>query len=847
MFQHQHQHQHQQQQSASRRQYLSTPLSSSSLLLNKNKNNEDADNNNDNTANVNDGNATNTEDGTNRNVNRNLSTTTGCKSYNTSTSHMDAMIYLNDDASRIESIPTYLRVTSTKSGTTTATFFPRSNRHQRNNNNNNEDDNNIDTSSSSHVRGGSHSTANSSVRSSSSSKRKSRGGQVGAVGRGGRQYQLPHHPLPIQENTGTTIPALDPVSPTPPTTTTIGEEGTTTPEPANSNNSIRIAVEEIGETFQRSVSSFLAKHLLMTGGGRRSSRIVVEEEGKNNYQHDAQPASSSDSSSNSNNNNNSSTLFSPSTTFRINSKGDITVDGGGRSGSLNSVITGNGSTTTAAATGTTAAGEMLVTTMNNVNNNKDFINNMISHQQYFENNNNELVSSVMMMHNNNQYYDSSVDIDASLIITPSWRLRDRMKTVCVGLIMSLNVGTDPPDIIKPYPCATLQCWMDPASVSRAKAKEKIGERLEKQYSKWQQTQRSSASSSSSASTSKGGQSSSSTASAPQFKYRKALDPTVEDVRAMCFYLRKQARSERILLHYNGHGVPRPTANGEIWVFDQKHMEYIPLSVSDLRQWVGKPTIVILDCSSAGVLLPFLTCPPTAETPTNTPPRIVSPIMSSINNSTSSLHGSPASASIGGGVNFSGLDNAERFQPHPQHRHRPNQFNSTNNNNVDDDADPIIKDMDTAASHWVKDTIVLCPTSEGELLPMEYPEYPADIFTSCLTTPIQMALRWFIRQNPFLKLHFQQHVGIGGSSNNNISGINKSSNTPQSHHHSSHTDNDIDSIIDSYVDSIPGQANDRKTPLGELNWIFTSVTDSIAWNGKLYSYVKKEGSLRFPFL
>ncbi|OEU07733.1 WD40 repeat-like protein [Fragilariopsis cylindrus CCMP1102] len=272
-----------------------------------------------------------------------------------------------------------------------------------------------------------------------------------------------------------------------------------------------------------------------------------------------------------------------------------------------------------------------------------------------------------------------IDLPNSIPVIPSWRLRDRMKTAGIGLIMALNVGTDPPDIIKPYPCAKLQCWMDPLSVSRAKAKEKIGDRLEKQYSKFlQQSQR-------------GG----------------TLDPTVEDVRGLCLWLRKQARTERILLHYNGHGVPRPTPNGEIWVFDKNHTEYIPLSVSDLRQWVGKPTIVILDCSSA------------------------------------------------------------------------------------DDDDPIITNMDTAASYWVKDTIVLCPTSEGEWLPMN-PEYPADIFTSCLTTPIPIALRWFIRQNSISMSNLQ-----------------------------------IDP--DFNVDSIPGQPNDRKTPLGELNWIFTSVTDSIAWN------------------
>jgi hypothetical protein len=29
--------------------------------------------------------------------------------------------------------------------------------------------------------------------------------------------------------------------------------------------------------------------------------------------------------------------------------------------------------------------------------------------------------------------------------------------------------------------------------------------------------------------------------------------------------------------------------------------------------------------------------------------------------------------------------------------------------------------------------------------------------------------------------------------------------------------------------IPGRQTDRKTPLGELNWIFTAITDTIAWN------------------
>lgn len=32
-----------------------------------------------------------------------------------------------------------------------------------------------------------------------------------------------------------------------------------------------------------------------------------------------------------------------------------------------------------------------------------------------------------------------------------------------------------------------------------------------------------------------------------------------------------------------------------------------------------------------------------------------------------------------------------------------------------------------------------------------------------------------------------------------------------------------------AENIPGKDNDRKTPRGELNWIFTAITDTIAWN------------------
>lgn len=41
-----------------------------------------------------------------------------------------------------------------------------------------------------------------------------------------------------------------------------------------------------------------------------------------------------------------------------------------------------------------------------------------------------------------------------------------------------------------------------------------------------------------------------------------------------------------MFHYNGHGVPRPTTNGELWVFNKTYTQYLPVSVFDLQTWIG---------------------------------------------------------------------------------------------------------------------------------------------------------------------------------------------------------------------------------------------------------------------
>ncbi|KXN84995.1 WD repeat-containing protein mip1 [Leucoagaricus sp. SymC.cos] len=89
-------------------------------------------------------------------------------------------------------------------------------------------------------------------------------------------------------------------------------------------------------------------------------------------------------------------------------------------------------------------------------------------------------------------------------------------------------------------------------------------------------------------------------------------------------------------------------------------------------------------------------------------------------------------------------------------------------------------------HPFTDSLQLAACGPNEQLP-SCPELPADVFTACLTSPIDIALRYFIMNN----------VLPNGNS--------------------------IDMVI-----QLPGDLKDRRTPLGELNWIFTAITDTIAW-------------------
>lgn len=232
---------------------------------------------------------------------------------------------------------------------------------------------------------------------------------------------------------------------------------------------------------------------------------------------------------------------------------------------------------------------------------------------------------------------------------PTWRSKERLKTYGVALVVCLNIGTDPPDVIKPTPCARRECWFDPVG-NKQQCLEYIGNALQSQYEKWQQ----------------------------KVKFKQCLDPTAEELRRICINLRKNSKNDRLLLHYNGHGVPKPTKNGELWVFGKHYTHYTPVAVYELRHWLSDPAVYVLDCSGAAVLIPHLV----------------------------------ESVSIrANGGNYS-----------------TEEFSTMHSGQMQPDGP----------------TIVFAACKENEVLPMN-PMYPADMFTACLTTPVTIAIRWFILQ------------------------------------------------------------------------------------------------------
>eukprot|EP01029_Cantina_marsupialis_P000803 TRINITY_DN105_c0_g2_i2.p1 TRINITY_DN105_c0_g2~~TRINITY_DN105_c0_g2_i2.p1 ORF type:complete len:1377 (-),score=237.03 TRINITY_DN105_c0_g2_i2:973-5103(-) len=256
---------------------------------------------------------------------------------------------------------------------------------------------------------------------------------------------------------------------------------------------------------------------------------------------------------------------------------------------------------------------------------------------------------------------------------PIWKLKDKLRTSQLVLALCLNIGTDPPDVIKTDSYSRDECWINPFSFnSKEKALDRISKQLSLQYGLHTKA-----------------------------KIKSLKDTNGKQLKDALVSARASAQKDIVLFHYNGHGVPMPTTSGEIWLFNEKFTQYVPVSINDVRQWMGAPSVFVFDCSGAGTLFPYF------------------------------------------------------------------------------------KDVATSGP---QETIVFGACGANEVLP-NHPSLPADIFTACLTTPVKIALRCFVANNPLSVVQIS---------------------------------------IKKLEEQICGSPGKRQTPFGQLNWLLTTITDSIAW-------------------
>ena len=280
---------------------------------------------------------------------------------------------------------------------------------------------------------------------------------------------------------------------------------------------------------------------------------------------------------------------------------------------------------------------------------------------------------------------------------------------------------------------------------------------------------------------------------PKATYRHIGDPTPSQLEKQLRSLRRSLNptnpnnsnggNERLLLHYCGYGVPRVTGGGEVWLFNREYTQYLPVGIREVLGWCGWPAVVVAEAAGAGALVEEVG-------------RWVAE-GKRMEDERREAEGKYKSGSIG--ADAAGGGGAGKEKEEERKEKEPGEDAATPRAALS-----ILSSISSAPSPpptsaspppptpaplypSATDLIVLSATSAGQSPPL-HPSLPADLFTCCLTTPITIALRHFSLHSPLLPpLTTQQ------------------------------------------LDGIPGTLTDRRTPLGELNWIFTSITDTIAFS------------------
>ncbi|KAA1125557.1 hypothetical protein PGTUg99_019325 [Puccinia graminis f. sp. tritici] len=355
---------------------------------------------------------------------------------------------------------------------------------------------------------------------------------------------------------------------------------------------------------------------------------------------------------------------------------------------------------------------------------------------------------------------------SDLVQIPHWTQPPKHRTACAALFLCLRLGFDPPDIVKASPAPTLEAWTDPKQLPKETVLDTISKRLQQQFESLAPTH-------------------------ARVKFKTYGDVYAEEFKKTLLGLRKYSRYDRCLVYYNGHGVPKPTPTGEIWVFNKAYTQYIPIRLFDILTWVGSPAVFIWDCNNAGQILNHLLFAAIQKDEENmvlgreAAMALRQAILATYANlnptarSADPAHPVPASSS-----QLPTTTNNTSTSPSVSKKPSANQ--------LQEPGDP----SSTKCPHFTSETIQLAACQPDEMLPRD-PKLPADVFTSCLTSPIEMALRFYVLRNNSQRSQWTSTAEF-------FQDLGK-------------------------LDKVPGRMEMRRTPLGELTWIFTSIADAIAWN------------------
>ncbi|CCW64470.1 unnamed protein product [Phytomonas sp. EM1] len=239
--------------------------------------------------------------------------------------------------------------------------------------------------------------------------------------------------------------------------------------------------------------------------------------------------------------------------------------------------------------------------------------------------------------------------------------------------------------------------------------------------------------------------------------------------------RKEAGTSKVIFHYYARGVPK-ARNGNIFLmnFLSSASSCPPLSnmsLDTLRARVGFPLVFIADCANAGAILEDFILKREEQEQQH---QFLSREHQLVLSGSRPVSSADLDTMVDGGkgvsvstMNYTAPKLGGAGLPHA----------------------PTVSSLSTTATVF-DDFFFIgasgCGGSQGAL--SQHDRLPSDILTSCLTTPLRLAMTWFM-----VKRH------------------------------------DLIDVHPILLEVLPGSLQDKKTPLGQLQWYFQCITECIAWS------------------